>query len=130
MSEPGRVKWFIERKGYGFIERSNGGEIFVPFSSIQGDGFKTLVEGELVRFDLMETPKRLHAVRVVREVSMIVGNVGSWVELEGEFLRDPVICDRGISREFSVRLTQDGPDVHEQHAGALRRRRRGLFQSP
>jgi CspA family cold shock protein len=46
----GRVKWFNESKGYGFIERDGGGDLFVHFSAIEGEGFKTLSEGDLVSF--------------------------------------------------------------------------------
>jgi len=53
MRETGRVKWFNERKGYGFIERSNGEDVFVHYSAIRGDGFRTLVEGEVVTEPLL-----------------------------------------------------------------------------
>ena len=47
----GRVKWFNERKGYGFIEKDGGDDVFVHFSAIAGDGFRTLEEGQRVQFD-------------------------------------------------------------------------------
>jgi len=47
----GKVKWFNESKGYGFIESDNGTDLFVHFSEIQGDGFKTLTEGQSVEFE-------------------------------------------------------------------------------
>ena len=50
----GRVKWFNQEKGYGFIEREDGGDVFVHFSAIQEDGFKTLSEGQKVEFDIVE----------------------------------------------------------------------------
>ncbi len=56
MSE-GKVKWFNESKGFGFIEKSDGGDIFVHFSAIQGAGFKTLAEGQSVSFDVVEGKK-------------------------------------------------------------------------
>jgi len=56
MSE-GKVKWFNESKGFGFIENEEGGDVFVHFSSIQGGGFKTLNEGQRVSFDITEGPK-------------------------------------------------------------------------
>lgn len=56
MSE-GRVKWFNESKGFGFIEKSDGGDIFVHFSAIQSSGFKTLTEGQAVRFDVVQGKK-------------------------------------------------------------------------
>jgi CspA family cold shock protein len=52
MSE-GKVKWFNESKGFGFIEKSDGGDIFVHFSAIQATGFKTLAEGQAVSFDVV-----------------------------------------------------------------------------
>ena len=48
----GKVKWFNAEKGYGFIEREEGGDVFVHFSAIQADGFKTLEEGQAVEFDV------------------------------------------------------------------------------
>ena len=57
MSE-GQVKWFHEKKGYGFIQRGDGEkDLFVHFSAIKGDGFKTLQEGEKVRFEIENTPE-------------------------------------------------------------------------
>jgi Cold shock proteins len=56
MSE-GKVKWFNESKGFGFIEKSDGGDVFVHFSSIQAAGFKTLTEGQSVSFDVVQGNK-------------------------------------------------------------------------
>lgn len=56
MSE-GKVKWFNESKGFGFIEKNDGGDIFVHFSAIQSSGFKTLTEGQAVRFDVVQGKK-------------------------------------------------------------------------
>jgi len=56
MSE-GKVKWFNERKGFGFIEKDGGGDLFVHHSAIQAEGFKTLSEGQRVSFDVVEGPK-------------------------------------------------------------------------
>jgi cold shock protein len=56
MSE-GKVKWFNESKGFGFIEKSDGGDVFVHFSAIQAAGFKTLTEGQSVSFDVVQGPK-------------------------------------------------------------------------
>jgi CspA family cold shock protein len=63
MSE-GKVKWFNERKGFGFIEQEGGGDIFVHFSAIQGSGFKTLLEGQQVSFDVQQGKKGLEAENV------------------------------------------------------------------
>ena len=56
MSE-GKVKWFNEGKGFGFIEKNDGGDVFVHFSTIQGSGFKTLTEGQSVSFDVVQGAK-------------------------------------------------------------------------
>ena len=62
----GTVKWFNDAKGYGFISRSTGDDVFVHFSSIQGDGFRTLAEGDEVEFELRETERGLQAANVTR----------------------------------------------------------------
>ncbi len=60
----GTVKWFNEAKGFGFISQEGGEDVFVHFSEIQGDGFKTLAEGERLEFDVARGPKGLKAVNV------------------------------------------------------------------
>ncbi|MCC6695396.1 MAG: cold shock domain-containing protein [Candidatus Hydrogenedentes bacterium] len=62
----GRVKWFNDQKGYGFITRDNSPDVFVHHSAIQMEGFRTLREGEEVQFELLESPKGLQAVNVMR----------------------------------------------------------------
>ncbi len=62
----GTVKWFNDSKGYGFIERDGGEDVFVHFTQIVGDGFRTLAEGEQVEFELKQTEKGLQAANVVR----------------------------------------------------------------
>ncbi len=62
----GKVKWFNAEKGYGFIEREEGGDVFVHFSAIQAEGFKTLEEGQAVEFDVVEGPRGEQAANVVR----------------------------------------------------------------
>jgi CspA family cold shock protein len=60
----GTVKWFNEAKGFGFISQTDGEDVFVHFSAIQGDGFKTLAEGEALEFDVTRGPKGLQAANV------------------------------------------------------------------
>jgi len=62
----GTVKWFNDSKGYGFIEQPSGEDVFVHFSAIVGEGFRTLSEGESVEFEVRETDKGLQAANVVR----------------------------------------------------------------
>jgi CspA family cold shock protein len=61
----GKVKWFNERKGFGFIEQEGGSDIFVHFSAIKAEGFKTLSEGQRVSFDIAQGKKGLEAENVV-----------------------------------------------------------------
>lgn len=60
----GTVKWFNGSKGYGFIERSGGDDVFVHFSAIQADGFRSLEEGQKVEFEIEQGPKGLQAANV------------------------------------------------------------------
>ena len=65
MATTGRVKWFDEKKGFGFIERESGNDVFVHFRAIQGNGFKTLDEGQKVEFDVEDGQKGPQAANVV-----------------------------------------------------------------
>lgn len=62
----GKVKWFNDAKGFGFIEQETGEDVFVHFSAIQMDGFKTLAEGQVVEFEVESGAKGLHANNVTR----------------------------------------------------------------
>ncbi|MEW5898681.1 MAG: cold shock domain-containing protein [Bacillota bacterium] len=62
----GRVKWFSAEKGYGFIERDDGADVFVHYTAIAGDGFKTLKQGELVEFEIVEGARGPQAANVVK----------------------------------------------------------------
>lgn len=62
----GKVKWFNDSKGYGFIEQENGEDVFVHFSAIKQDGFKSLKQGEKVRFDIVYGPKGPQAANVTK----------------------------------------------------------------
>ena len=62
----GRVKWFNDIKGYGFISQEGGDDVFVHYSAIDGQGFKTLIEGQTVEFEVLQGPKGLQASNVVK----------------------------------------------------------------
>jgi CspA family cold shock protein len=62
--EQGTVKWFNDAKGYGFVSRTNGEDVFVHFSAIQSSGFKSLQEGQAVQFEVVKGPKGLQADNV------------------------------------------------------------------
>lgn len=61
----GKIKWFNDGKGYGFIEQESGEDVFVHFSAIQMEGFKTLAEGQMVEFEVASGAKGLHASNVI-----------------------------------------------------------------
>ncbi|MGH9508437.1 MAG: cold-shock protein [Terriglobales bacterium] len=66
MREKGTVKWFNATKGYGFIQRESGGDVFVHYSAIQSDGYRSLNEGETVEFEVQQGPKGLQAANVTK----------------------------------------------------------------
>jgi len=66
MANTGTVKWFNDAKGYGFIERPDGDDVFVHFSAIEGGGFKTLSEGDSLEFDVVDGPKGKQAANVIK----------------------------------------------------------------
>ena len=66
MREQGTVKWFNNEKGYGFISRSSGDDVFVHHSAIQSNGFKSLNEGDNIEFDVASGPKGLQAQNVIK----------------------------------------------------------------
>ncbi len=65
MKFKGVVKWFNDSKGYGFIQRENGSDVFVHFSAVEGEGYKSLKEGQEVEFEIAETAKGVQATKVV-----------------------------------------------------------------
>ena len=80
----GKVKWFSQEKGYGFIQQDSGPDVFVHHSQIQSSGFRTLNEGERVEFDVIEEPKGLKAQNVVRlDAPQGAGNGGGGGERGG-----------------------------------------------
>jgi CspA family cold shock protein len=66
MQKNGKVKWFSNSKGYGFIEQESGEDVFVHYSVIQGDGFKSLEEGQNVQFDVVQGEKGPQAANVTK----------------------------------------------------------------
>jgi len=66
MKEQGTVKWFNNEKGYGFISRESGDDVFVHHTAIQGSGFKSLNEGDSIEFEVAKGPKGLQAQNVVK----------------------------------------------------------------
>ncbi len=79
----GKVKWFNNAKGYGFILPEQGGEdLFVHYSAIQMDGYKTLKAGQDVKFEVVEGPKGLHAVNI-QDAAATEENLGVSVDLDG-----------------------------------------------
>ncbi len=66
MKEQGTVKWFNNEKGYGFISRNSGSDVFVHHTAIQGSGFKSLNEGDAIEFEVAQGPKGLQAQNVVK----------------------------------------------------------------
>jgi CspA family cold shock protein len=63
----GKVKWFNDAKGFGFITQESGPDVFVHHSAIRGEGFRTLTEGQEVEFEIVQGPKGLQAANVVRK---------------------------------------------------------------
>jgi len=64
----GKVKWFNNEKGYGFIGRDDGADVFVHYSAITGDGFRTLQEGDQVEFEIVQGPKGPQAAKVMKTI--------------------------------------------------------------
>ena len=73
MSE-GTVKWFDEKKGFGFISSANGPDIFVHYTNISGEGFRTLVEGDIVEFNIVKGEKGPKAENVIRKSDALTQN--------------------------------------------------------
>ena len=96
----GVVKWFNDAKGFGFIERTDGKDVFVHYSVIETEGFKTLKDGEEVQYELKEGPKGLHAVKVTRTVAAEAAS------------SEP----KSINQELEMTVESDSTDEHIPHA--------------
>jgi len=66
MEKQGKVKWFNDKKGYGFIAQEGGRDVFVHYSNVKGEGYKTLAEGQEVSFEIVDGPKGPQAINVVK----------------------------------------------------------------
>src|SRR2546422_1033515 len=98
----GKVKWFNDAKGYGFIEQEGGEDVFVHFSAIQMDGFKTLAEGQAVEFEVLQGDKGLHAANVTRAAFL------GWVHDVGVSFREQAYPEYKATREkLDEQLQQD-----------------------
>jgi CspA family cold shock protein len=82
MRTTGTVKWFNDSKGYGFITQTNGADVFVHYSAIVGEGFKTLAEGQEVEFDLIDSGKGPQASNVIKVGSMPSESNGATANVE------------------------------------------------
>ena len=82
MRTTGTVKWFNDSKGYGFITQTNGADVFVHYSAIVGEGFKTLAEGQEVEFDLIDTGKGPQASNVIKVGAMPSQNNGATIDVD------------------------------------------------
>lgn len=80
----GTVKWFNDAKGFGFIEHVSGRDVFVHYSVIETEGFKTLKDGEIVQYSLAEGDKGLHAARVIRDPAVVKSAMKAKQAQDGE----------------------------------------------
>ena len=102
----GTVKWFNDAKGFGFIEHDSGRDVFVHYSVIETEGFKTLKDGEIVFYSLAEGDKGLHAGRVVRDPSVVKAAKPKTVPIGGGAIGSETIDSETIGIQSST--TEDG----------------------
>lgn len=101
-SERGIVKWFNDAKGFGFIEHSSGKDVFVHYSVIISDGFKTLKDGEAVEYEMIEGDKGLHAVRVRRTEVAIAASAAQQGTTPGSTLASSVEVESSPKAETTT----------------------------
>lgn len=117
--EQGTVKWFNESKGFGFIERPNGVDLFVHHSAVRGEGFKTLREGQPVEYEIIQSPKGFNAEDVV-----VVGE-SPRIETRGVSMGDIRLGERETgtvkwfseSKGYGFIARSQGGDVFVHHSG-------------
>jgi translation initiation factor IF-1 len=138
MKEKGTVKWFNAAKGYGFIQRENGEDVFVHFSAIQSEGYRSLDEGSRVEFEVTRGPKGLQAANVTVGawktglkrawqtghplIAGLPGQKRGWMSKEDNIEVTGVVLEKFPSGLFSVQLEHDRV-VLAHLAGRLRRNR-------
>ena len=93
----GKVKWFNNAKGYGFIERDGGSDVFVHFSAVQGNGFRTLEEGQAVEFEIVDGPKGPQAGNVTKPALALRSSAGGAAGLSGV---GPLSSTRSLAPSF------------------------------
>jgi cold shock protein len=120
--EQGTVKWFNASKGYGFIQRQSGEDVFVHFSAIQGDGYKSLNEGQAVEFEVTTGPKGLQASKVTALSSLNHGSlqrVGFSYRVRPEALCAELVPSRVHRRAVGAIRKRDTRDLR-RHVASLR----------
>lgn len=108
--ETGTVKWFNRTKGYGFIERQGGEDVFVHYSAIEMDGFKTLDEGEKVEFEITDGPKGPQAAHVKRAGGEVKEEVKAEAEAEAEVETKTEV----VAEPMEVMQEEDQAPLEEQ----------------
>lgn len=112
----GKVKWFNDAKGFGFINHTSGKDVFVHFSVIEADGFKTLKDGEEVEYELIDGPKGMNASRVIRLAQEASEEAAASVKGLAAAIEKDVVASDSAAPEISIQ--QD-----REHHGILNKNR-------